>query len=80
MIAAKVLSVQGNRIWDFPNSPSLSEVAGMVSECDWSDVLVEMELWVRLAELALKQKDPSMVHAYYSSTNVVCYLHCVLSI
>lgn len=60
MIAVKLLSVQGNRIWDFPNSPSLSEVGGMVSECCWNEVLVEMELWVRLAELALKQKDHSM--------------------
>ncbi len=60
MIAVKLLGVQGNKIWDFPSPPSLSEVASMVSGCDWDEVLVEMELWVCLAELALKQKDHSM--------------------
>ncbi len=61
MVAVKLLCSQGNGIWDFPNCPTLSEVSGMVSECEWGEVLVEMELWVRLAELALKQKDHSMV-------------------
>ncbi|XP_064381874.1 cilia- and flagella-associated protein 46-like [Halichondria panicea] len=69
MVAVKLLCSQGNGIWDFPNCPTLSEVSGMVSECEWGEVLVEMQLWVRLAELALKQKDHSI--AYQCSCKAV---------
>ena len=45
---------------------SLTQVSSMVSECEWGEELVEMEVWVRLAELALRNKEDSLVSLFNS--------------
>lgn len=39
----------------------LLQINAMLSECEWQEGLVEMELRVRLAELALKEKEYNLV-------------------
>ncbi|MEQ2283475.1 hypothetical protein AMECASPLE_011672, partial [Ameca splendens] len=41
--------------------PSLSALAGMASECSWSDAVVEMQVWCQLAAFCHHVKDHSLV-------------------
>ena len=94
VVAVEMLSLMGNKIWDFPDCPSLTEVTlylhtfcqcgshnayllvyiqafELLSVCEWSDVLLELELLTRIARLALLQKSYSLVQVYtnYTSSN-----------
>ncbi|XP_035982462.1 cilia- and flagella-associated protein 46 [Fundulus heteroclitus] len=41
--------------------PSLSALAGMASECSWSDAVVELQVWCQLAAFCHHVKDHSLV-------------------
>jgi tetratricopeptide (TPR) repeat protein len=62
VVAVEMLSLMGNRIWDFPDCPSLNEAFELVCACQWSDVMLELELLTRIARLALLQGNHSLVN------------------
>ena len=94
VVAVEMLSLMGNRIWDFPDCPSLNDVSHtpiqntyrtlvlmmyiviytctqafeLVCGCQWSDVLLELELLTRIARPALLQSNYKLV----PGTSVLC--------
>ncbi|CAI7993280.1 Cilia- and flagella-associated protein 46 [Geodia barretti] len=63
VVAVEMQSLLGNRIWEFPDSPTLNDTFDMVSSSKWSeeDSVLELELLTRTARLALLQKNYTLV-------------------
>lgn len=41
------------------------QLFSMLSECEWSDYILELELWTILAQLALQHKNYELVRAWH---------------
>ncbi|XP_064631435.1 cilia- and flagella-associated protein 46-like isoform X3 [Lineus longissimus] len=61
LVALEMLTLNGNGIMEFKEGPGLMETINLVEPCDWSDKLVELQVWTRLAYLAYELKDHSAV-------------------
>ncbi|XP_022091640.1 cilia- and flagella-associated protein 46-like isoform X3 [Acanthaster planci] len=61
LVALEMKALNGNGLTDFKETPPLAEICNMVEECAWEDVLVELQVWTRLAELALSSRDHQLV-------------------
>ncbi|XP_048585353.1 cilia- and flagella-associated protein 46 isoform X2 [Nematostella vectensis] len=61
LCALEMLSLQGNGLPEFQQSPTLPETVKMVESSKWSDRLVEVEVWSRLAVIAFNIGNHSLV-------------------
>ncbi len=50
----------------FKDSTVLLQVMSMVSDCAWGEVHLEVELWTRMAGVALRQSEYEMVRVAWS--------------
>ncbi|CAH1785035.1 unnamed protein product [Owenia fusiformis] len=57
IVATEMLTLNGNGLMEFREGPNLAETVEMVSECEWADKLVELQIWTRLSSLAHSLKD-----------------------
>lgn len=57
IVAVEMINCHGNRLWEFVGGPTLPEVVSMVMGCEWTEKWVEMELWTRVADIALRQHE-----------------------
>ena len=46
----------------YPVNEMFLQVVLLLSECQWKDKLIEMELWTKLASIALRQKEYKLVN------------------
>ena len=61
MVAVEMLTVNNNGIMEFRETPPLASTVDMVEGCKWTDKQVELQMWTRLAALALESKDHKIV-------------------
>ncbi|XP_067858761.1 cilia- and flagella-associated protein 46 [Heptranchias perlo] len=60
LIALEMYSCNSNNLMKF-TVPSLLEVDKIISDCTWSDKLLELEAWTRLMQLAFVNNDDPLV-------------------
>eukprot|EP00116_Pleurobrachia_bachei_P005576 sb/3465838/ len=53
IVAVEMSNLNTNGYYVFPNTPSMQEAVKMVDGCTWSDKLIELEVWTKMASLAL---------------------------
>ncbi|XP_041476710.1 cilia- and flagella-associated protein 46-like isoform X5 [Lytechinus variegatus] len=61
LVALEMLTLNGNGIMDFKEAPSLNDLSNLVEQCQWPDPSVELQVWSRLAYLAYKSRNHSLV-------------------
>ncbi|XP_074608699.1 cilia- and flagella-associated protein 46-like [Acropora palmata] len=62
LCAVEMLSLQNNGLPEFTGTcPSLSETVKMVDGCQWTDDLVELQMWSTLSVLAFNAENHSLV-------------------
>ncbi|XP_033122422.1 cilia- and flagella-associated protein 46-like isoform X2 [Anneissia japonica] len=61
LVALEMHSLSSNGILEFKEQPSLTELANLVEQCKWSEPLVELQVWVRLSEMAYKTCNHQLV-------------------
>ncbi|CAH3151990.1 unnamed protein product [Porites lobata] len=62
LCAVEMLSLQNNGLPEFTGTcPSLAETVKLVDACQWSDSLVELQMWSRLSVLAFNAENHSLV-------------------
>ncbi|KAL9983920.1 hypothetical protein ACROYT_G006166 [Oculina patagonica] len=62
LCAVEMLSLQNNGLPEFTGTcPTLPETVKMVDGCQWSDSLVELQMWSRLSVLAFNAENHSLV-------------------
>ena len=57
VVAVEMVSKVGGGLWDFPSCPSLQEVCSLLEGCQWSERVMELELWTRTASIAFSQQE-----------------------
>ncbi|XP_051883705.1 cilia- and flagella-associated protein 46 [Pristis pectinata] len=60
LIALEMYSCNSNRLMKF-TVPSLLELENKISSCNWTDKLLELEVWTRLMQLAYVNNDNPLV-------------------
>lgn len=57
MVVVEMQWLNNNGLMEFKDMPGLQTVCDMISGCQWSDKLVELQLWTRVAYVAFEAKD-----------------------
>ncbi|XP_071827819.1 cilia- and flagella-associated protein 46-like isoform X3 [Apostichopus japonicus] len=61
LVALEMLTLNGNGLMSFKEAPILEELCNMVNDCKWPDALVELQVWTRMSQLALKSRNHPLV-------------------
>ena len=61
IVAVEMNHLNLNQYYVFPNTPSMTELIKMVEASTWSEKLIELEVWTKLATLSLKMNSKEMV-------------------
>ncbi|PAA91512.1 hypothetical protein BOX15_Mlig026945g4 [Macrostomum lignano] len=59
--AVEMLWLGRNGVMEFKEAPGVGEAAQMVTDCQWTDNLVALQLWVKLAFIALEMQENNLV-------------------
>uniref|UniRef100_A0A1I8ITL3 TPR_REGION domain-containing protein n=1 Tax=Macrostomum lignano TaxID=282301 RepID=A0A1I8ITL3_9PLAT len=59
--AVEMLWLGRNGVMEFKEAPGVGEAAQMVTDCQWIDNLVALQLWVKLAFIALEMQENNLV-------------------
>lgn len=61
IVAVEMNHMNTNQYYIFPNTPTMQETLKMIDTSEWSDKLIELEIWTKLASLSLKLSNKELI-------------------